>query len=341
MKVVVESGILLREGFSGVEVYTKSLLEAMEKEHPFTRVMPKKRGRLERQKWLHTTLSKEVSGHDLLFCPANIAPWSLSKKTKLIVTLHDVAFKRYPDTFSKAFRLYYNLLIPRVIKRADQLITVSDVSKEEILSAFPYAKGKIEVIPIACDPIFTSDQSVKKEKTLLYVGSMNERKNFVGAINAFEALEKEEYTLQMVGNFYESFALSNASKEVLERAKKNPKIEFVKGVSNEKLSLLYRKATLFLFPSFYEGFGIPPLEAMASGTPVITSQKTSMQEVCEDAALYVDPHDQASLIEAMRTLLDSSHKREEMMQKGLLQSKKFSWEATAKKHWELFERVVG
>ena len=276
---------------------------------------------------------------DILFAPANIAPLFVPKSRKLVITIHDVAFLTYPQSFSKFFRFYYRWLMPKVIKRADRIITISEASKKEIIKYYPQASEKIGVVYLGLDARYTVKKDIEKEKIILYVGSLNERKNFSAVIRAFELLERDDYRLFIVGNFSGNFSISEQNRKLLERAKKNPMIEFKSDVNDSKLIRFYNQAKIFLFPSFYEGFGLPPLEAMACGTPVIVSYLSSMPEVCGDAALYADPYDINDISKKMQMLLEDKLLQKEMAERGLEYVKRFTWEKAAKKHMEVFEKV--
>jgi glycosyltransferase involved in cell wall biosynthesis len=278
---------------------------------------------------------------DVLFCPANSAPIFVPKSKKLLITVHDVAFITYPKSFSKVFQLYYSFLFPFNIKRANKIITISEASKSEIVRLFPYAKDKIEVIPLGIDKKYRVLKDVKRKKQILYVGSINERKNLIGVIKAFEKLPDEfEYKLVIVGNFFNLFALSDEMNEVLTGAKKNGNIIFKQGLDDEVLVQEYNVATLFIFPSFYEGFGLPPLEAMACGTPMITSNLSSMPEVCGDAVLYVDPYNIDDILEKIKYMINNEDLQKVLIDKGLDRVKYFTLDKSAQKYLEVLEGFI-
>jgi glycosyltransferase involved in cell wall biosynthesis len=288
--------------------------------------------------WTHTILPFKKG--KLLFCPANIAPIFIPKNKKLVVTIHDVAFLVYQDSFSKFFQWYYRFIIPKNIKRADKIITVSKYSKKEIEKFYPNAKGKIEVIYLGIDEKFKPLKNIKKKNQILYVGSLNERKNFYGVIEAFLSLNDKNLKLIMVGNFSKTFALNKASIDILKKAKQNENIIFKSNVSDNELIKLYNESRLFVYPSFYEGFGLPPLEAMACGTPVITSNVSSLPEVGGDAVVYCNPYDVEDIKEKIEMVLNDEKLQQEMIQKGLQRAKEFTWEKSAKEHLEVFEEVL-
>jgi glycosyltransferase involved in cell wall biosynthesis len=287
--------------------------------------------------WAHFILPFKSA--DVLFCPANIAPFFVPKRKKLVVTIHDVAFLTYPKSFSSFFRSYYRLLMPLIIKRADKIITVSEYSKNEIEKYYPIAKAKIEVIYLGCDKSFKKIDSIKKNNQILYVGSMNSRKNFVGVLKAFERLSQKDQKLVMVGNFSSNFAVDTETQKLLKQTRANENIEFKNRVSNEELVKIYNESKLFVFPSFYEGFGLPVLEAMACGTPVICSDTSSLPEVGGDAVVYCNPLNEEDIKEKIEMVLADEVLQQKMATEGLERAQLFSWEKSAKEHLEVFQKV--
>lgn len=339
MKLIFDARVLTHKSYTGIENYTKYILENLSKKIDITVVKPKTTNKYLSHLWNHLILP--FSSGNILFCPANSASIFVPKSKKLVMTIHDVAFLTYPKSFSKLFQTYYSFLIPFNIKRVDRIITISQTSKNEILRLFPHAKNKIDIIPIGIDKKYRVLQNTKKRKQILYVGSMNERKNLIGLLEAYEGLPKElGYKLVVVGNFFNLFSLSKKMKEILLRAEKNEKIIFKQGLDDEALVKEYNISTIFIFPSFYEGFGLPPLEAMACGTPVITSNVSSMPEVCGDAALYIDPYDSKDIANKIESLLHDENQREKLIKKGLERVKHFTWEESAQQHLEVFKGLI-
>jgi glycosyltransferase involved in cell wall biosynthesis len=337
-KLLFDGRVLRHRHFSGVENYAASL--ASQLGDAVDVAMPRWDSRVYQQLWEHTLLPYHARQYDLLFCPANIAPVSLPEKTRLVLTLHDVAFRRFPESFSTAFRRYYEWLVPRNIRRADRIVTVSRTSEREILHYYPKAEGKIRVIHLGVSPLFKPDKTAQKEKQLLYVGSLNERKNIAGVIEAFLSLPQGHgYRLILVGNFSRNFTLSRRTEQALELAEASGDITMMQGVDNRELLRLYNTSRCLVFPSFYEGFGLPPLEAMACGTPVIVSNISAMPEVCGETALYCDPHDVAHIAGKMRQIIEDDSLYARLKMEGLERVKKFSWENAAQEHRKVFEEV--
>lgn len=339
IKIVFDARVLEHGNYTGIENYTKYILKSLS-----TKVRVRDIRSPVVNKYfshLYNHLLLPFKGGNILFCPANTAPLFVPKSKKLVITVHDVAFLKYPANFSKFFKIYYSILIPFNIKRADEIITISEASKREILLFFPEVEEKINIIPLGIDKKYKLIPSLKKKRQILYVGSINERKNLIGVIEAFELLSKElEYTLVIIGNSFDVFSFSNKMMETLVRAKENDKIIFKEGIDDNTLIYEYNVSTLLLFPSFYEGFGLPPLEAMACGTPVITSNLSSMPEVCGDAAIYCNPHDIEDIKNKIQVLLSDKKLQEQMIIKGFEHVKNFTWEKSAQKHIEVFEKAL-
>lgn len=339
MQLAFDGRVLRHSARTGVEHYAQSIYGQLQRH--FTLLKPISSQHYLQQVWEHTILPLRASKGDLLFCPANIAPLYLPANTRLVLTLHDVAFKRFSQSFSSMFRTYYSLLVPKNIDRADRIITISEASKREILSYYPQAASKLAVIPLGVDEIYRPVTGVEKQKQILFVGSINERKNIIGVLKAFAQIPKSlGYRLVIVGKRSDIFSVSEQLKILLAEADQNPNIVFKGQITQEELLKEYNTSACLLFPSFYEGFGLPPLEAMACGTPVITSNVSSMPEVCGDAALYCDPYSIDDITNKVELLLDDETLREALRQKGLERAKLFSWEKAAAAHFKVFDEVV-
>jgi len=338
MKLLFDGRVLTHSHFTGVENYTKNIYTFLSKKIKIFLVKPQSKNKYIAHLWNHFILPFKKG--NMLFCPANLAPIFVPKNKKLVITLHDIAFLTYPESFSLFFRYYYQWLVPKIIQRADKIITVSQASKEEIIKYYPYAKEKTEVVFLGLDRIFHLLPDIEKKDQILYVGSLNMRKNFTSVIQAFTKFNNDKYRLLIVGNFSSNYNLSQSTQEILDKAKQNPNINFLSNISDNELNLLYNESKLFLFPSFYEGFGLPPLEAMACGTPVITSNISSMPEVCGDAAIYVDPHNIEDITQKLSMLLNDNVLQQKMINMGLEHVKQFTWEKAADKHLKVFNEVL-
>ncbi|MEC4685040.1 MAG: glycosyltransferase family 1 protein [Nitrospirota bacterium] len=275
-------------------------------------------------------------GNPLLINLCNTAPLLYSNQ---IITILDLSFLRNPKWFLRSFYLYYKFLIPKIAKKASKIITISEFSKKEIMDLLNVPEDKIHVIYCAVSGSvinLTSPEAYNRyAKYILAVSSLDPRKNFKNLIMAYNNLKLSETRLVIVGSENKVFSDSklrniiNASKDII----------FTGYVSDEELAVLYKNAKLFVYPSLYEGFGIPPLEAMACGCPVVVSNAASLPEVCGDAAYYVDPYDIDDIARGISEVLNNEKLQEELGQKGLERVKLFSWKDSAEKLLSVIKEV--
>lgn len=264
-------------------------------------------------------------GSPLLLCLCNTAPLCYKNK---VVTVHDVAFEAYPQTFSKSFLYVYKFMIPRIMRSAKKVITVSEFSKDEIVKYYGINRNKIAVVYNAVGDGFkkVADDELQKQKYLLAVSSLNYRKNFLAVLEAFDIFEKEDNdtSLYIIGDLKNS----NFKGIDIERYRQNPRIKFLGRVSDADLVRYYSNATAFVYPSIYEGFGIPPLEAQTCGCPVLVADIPPLREVVADSGIYCNPYDVKDIANGMKTILTSG---EQLTVKGAENINRFSWEDSARK----------
>ncbi len=265
-------------------------------------------------------------GHPLLINLANTAPVYYRPK---IVTIHDLAVYRYPESFSKNFVRFYRFMLPRIAKNSLKILTVSEFSKREIQEILGVAPGKIEVVSNAVSSGIKC-QDTKRENMVLTVSSLDPRKNLIRLVRAFEGIEG--YKLVIAG------ASSRVFRET--GLKESENIELLGHVRDDQLSKLYSTAMVFVYPSIYEGFGIPPLEAMKCGCPVIVSDIPPHREVCGDAAFYVDPFSVESIREGILKVLRDRDLREKLVKKGSERVKNFSWQKSAWKISKIIDHIL-
>jgi glycosyltransferase involved in cell wall biosynthesis len=255
-----------------------------------------------------------------------------------IVTHHDVTYKRYPKSFSRNFKLLYGILVPLMLKNSHRLLTVSEFSKGEISEIYNVDENKISIIYNAVSGDFSYSESQKHtEKYLLAVSSPNYHKNFHGMIEAFLKLKNTNCKLKVIGSASTSFA----AQDYTQLLKDSSDIEFLGRVDDKQLVQLYQNALAFVFPSFYEGFGIPPLEAQACGCPVISSNAASMPEVLADSVVYFSPGDTDMMAEAMMKIIADESLRADIISAGQENVKRFSWDASATKISAILDELSG
>ena len=272
--------------------------------------------------WLNTILRLEIKKHniDVIHFP-NPVPILFRYKQKLVVTIHDIA-EFQNARFRNLHRLFRRFVTNTSIRNADSLITVSEFSKEEIVKTLKYSSSKIVVTPLASR--FSIDKQNKintSKKYILHLGGMHLNKNVPRLLEAFSKI-KQETSLYLVGN-------TIGLKEINKAYSTIENIKIIGFLDDKELKELIKGASIFIYPSLYEGFGLPILEAMALGVPVITSNRTSMPEVAGDAALYVNPENVEEIAEAISRLLQDDALRASLIEKGYKRVQEFSWEKTA------------
>lgn len=279
--------------------------------------------------WEQYTLPRYLrkNGSPLLLNLCNTAPILYSRQ---IVTHHDITYIKYPESFSYSFRTFYKTISPIIIKRSQAVITVSDFSKNEINTEYKCGLDKIYVIHNSVNDNFVDKDSNHKGDYILAVSSPAYHKNFHGLIRAFSHSDID-INLKIIGKAGSNFNNGNLDAN-------DKRIDFMGRVDDEKLIELYQNAKAFIFPSFYEGFGIPVLEAQACGCPVVSSDKASMKEVLGDSALFFDPNSDVEIVERIKELLSNKNLRDELIEKGRNNLKRFSWENSAVKVSKIIDK---
>ncbi len=270
-----------------------------------------------------------------LFCPLNVMPLLVRQPT--VVTVHDLAFLRFPERFRPAKRRYLAALTRASVQRAAHVLTVSEFTRREVIDLLSVRPEKVTATPNGRDELmgplpaemverFRAEQKLPQH-FLLFVGTLEPRKNLTTLLRAY-AQAREEIDIPLIvaggkGWLYEPiFAL-------VDELNLREHVQFAGFLPREHLALWYNAATAFVYPSIYEGFGLPPLEALQCGTPVVTSNVSSLPEVVGDAALTVDPSDIGALAAALIRVATDTRLRAELRERGPLQAKQFSWDRTA------------
>jgi glycosyltransferase involved in cell wall biosynthesis len=287
-------------------------------------------------------------GLDVLHSPDFIPPYRPSCKS--VITVHDLAFLLYPHFLTKESARYYGY-IDEAVRWTDHIIAVSKSTKHDTIQHLGVPEDKITVVHEAANPIFRPiDREEAREQVrdrygvgapfVLFVSTIEPRKNVPTLLRAvWQLVEcyKEDIHLVLAGGkgwLYED-AFS-----VVDELDLDDRVHFVGRVTSEELLSLYNAAELLAHPAFYEGFGLPPLEAMACGLPVIVSDVASLPEVVGDAGLLIDPHDVDELTVAMWRILNDQDLRREMIDKGQRQAARFSWERAARETLEIYRLAV-
>lgn len=336
MSSIILNTRCLLNPMTGVQRYTSCILDEL-RSVPIETIAPCKK------------FSSGVLGHfweqivlpfklkdKLLFSPANTGPIFYKKQ---IVTIHDIIPLDHPEWYDKKFAQLYTFLIPKIIRAVKHIITDSNFYAKRIIEVTKIDPQKISAIPLGVDEKFfaASDNPViheeflhkfnlKSKKYVLSVCSISPRKNIKGLLHAWKlALPylPPDIDLVLVGDELTVSSTYNIG-EIPDR------VHFVGRVDDDYLPSLYSNSLMFSFVSFCEGFGLPILEAMACGTPVLTSNITSMPEISGDAALLVDPFDVAAISENILKIVNDRDLRNKLIVKGIDRAKEFTWEKTAK-----------
>jgi glycosyltransferase involved in cell wall biosynthesis len=310
-----------------------------------------------RNAWIDSRTIQDIAdreGADIIHFPYN---WSFpfSKKVPSILTVHDVI----PFTFREAMgwfrnRFLYKPGIRQACRLNDVIATVSDFSKQDMVDKVGVSADKIRVIPNGLREPAAPDERVDaelddrfglEEGFILSVGGIHERKNVVRLIHAFSRLVNQP---GYAGKLLITGSVSGAPYQVkmkaicdaaVEETGMGDRVVFTGFVPDKELDSLFRRTDFLIYPSLYEGFGIPILEAMKVGTPVITSNLTAMPEVAGDAAILIDPRDIDDMVSAMDRLLHDHQLRQELADKGSHRAQAYSWERTSEQYLELYEEV--
>ncbi len=288
---------------------------------------------------------------DLYHVPQNGLGLEHSLGKNNICTIHDLIPYLMPETVGKGYLKSFLRKIPQVIEKSTKIITVSQYSKEDIIRFFPwYPEKDIYVIPLAAKEIFKPQEKSYCSRKLyelfnidkpyiLYLGGFSPRKNVRGVINSFKKIYKSlnnDHYLIIGGALRDEG--ESLYKEVMESPIKD-KVKFLGYLDEEQLPYLYSNCSVFIYPSFYEGFGLPPLEAMSCGAPVIASNTTSIPEVIGDSGIMVNPNKADELSEAIVKVVNDPELRLSLSKKGLERSHLFSWSNTAIKTLEVYNNT--
>ncbi len=293
-------------------------------------------GSLKTHLWEQISLPRYLKsqGSPLLVSFSGCGPLNYDNQ---IVTIHDVSHERHPEWFSKNYFRYYHFMIPRIVKKAHAVLTVSEFSKREIVDTLGITADKIYVVhsnvPFHDKP---SEESVlnyvpdpNAEKYILTVSSMDPRKNFVRLVEAFSKIEDKSVKLYIIGMQFKAFNTPDLQKLVHEN------VVLPGYIDDEALKKMYMNAQFSIYPSLYEGFGLPPLESMTYGCPALLADIPALREISGDAALYADPLNIQDMTNKMNLLAKDEQLRQELRVKGLEQIKKYSWDKSAKQVLDL------
>ena len=288
---------------------------------------------------------------DLFHAPHYVLPQAV--RCRSVVTIHDCIHLMFPQYLpNRAAYAYAWGTMWNAARKADRILTVSEASKRDILHFFNVAPDKIDVVYNAIDERFwriPSDDEIARvreryqlaHRFVLYVGNIKPHKNLVRLIEAFDALRHlpgfDDVKLLIIGD---EISRLPALRRAVHSHKLHKDVRFLGYLKDDSLAILYRLASVFVFPSQYEGFGLPPLEAMACGAPVVTSNVSSLPEVTGDAAVLVEPTEVESIVEGMRRVLSDPVLAARMREQGFARARAFSWERSVARIHDVYQTVV-
>lgn len=364
MKILVDA-TTWAPGRSGIGLYTERLLRALHAldrgdelllatnradasfDVPSVRVGP---NMPIRALWLQTAMAAQglLKRPDVAFYPNYVAP--LIRTCPTVITVHDMAVFLYPETFTFKKRVLQRALLPTLVRRAAAVLTPSESTRRDLLRLIPTDPDRVVVTPLAADPAFhgrpsaadvarVREQMALPERFLIAVATLEPRKNLVRLIAAFERIHPRHPDVRLLlvgGRGWRDDAIRGA----LERSSARAAIEATGYVDFDDLRVLYSEALALCYPSLYEGFGLPVVEAMAAATPVLTSRGSSLDEAAGGAAVLIDPLDVGQIADGMERLVSDGDLREDLRQRGLLRAAELSWQRTAERTRAVFEDVA-
>lgn len=298
--------------------------------------------------WVNVTLYRSLTRDDAdcFFGPNFVQPVAFDGPSAVIV--HDMIHRTLPEVHTTAYRLYLRVFLSASLRQADHVVTVSEHTKRDLQQFHQIPNDRVSVAHGAADDVFRPRELSAEtrerlcetfdipERFALYVGNIEPRKNLVALLDAL-AMVEDRPPLVVVG---QEHLADEALETALDRCTFRDRIHFTGYVPEADLPLLYNMASVFVYPSLYEGFGLPPLEAMQSGTPVVVSDRTSLPEVVGEAGITVDPDDTAALGDAVARLWSDAEARSTFEERGRERAAQFSWERTATRISDVLDSIV-
>ncbi|MEO6904430.1 MAG: glycosyltransferase family 1 protein [Bacteroidia bacterium] len=373
MEIVVNTRLLIRNRLEGIGWFTLETLKRITINHPedhfiflFDRdfdpefifadnitpviLSPPARHPFLFYWWFEISVSNFLNKYkpDLFLSPDGYL--SLKAKCKQLAVIHDINFEHYPKDLSFLVRHYYQYFFPKFAHKANRIATVSEFSKNDLINTYGVKSEKIDVVYNGCNNVYqpinkTLQLETKKQYTancdyFLFVGSLHPRKNISRLFEAFDLFkseQKNDLKLVIVG---EKYYWTSAIKRTYINMKYKNEVIFTGRLNTDHLKNIIGSALALTYVPYFEGFGIPILEAMNCNTPVITSNVTSMPEIAADAALMIDPFSVESIANAMGMLYKNSDLRSSLIEKGNKRKLDFSWDKTADALWHCIEKAV-
>ena len=292
------------------------------------------------------------AGLDVVHDPMGISPFAVPRRLgpyRRVVTIHDMIPFVYPETHARLTNILFQRYIPRTLRYVDRMITDSEASKRDILRFFDIPESRVQVIACGVSARFRPVPAVECEQArqrhglrqpyILTLGALQARKNLGGLFEAYAELRRRGLRHQLVVVGKKAWKTEGIFRTLTALGLEDD-VVLTGYVDDVDLPALYSGASAFAFPSLYEGFGLPPLEAMACGTPVVTSNTSSLPEVVGEAGIMVDPHDVQSLADALERVLTDPALASTLRERGLERARRFTWERAARAHLEIYAELA-
>lgn len=292
--------------------------------------------------WSQIRLSLEMikKSPDVLFVPSHTVPIIHPKNT--VVTLHDLGFKHFPELYSPTELFYHNWGMNFAANHAVEIIAPSEFTKKDLIKTYGIEPSRIHVVWHGFDKdLFKPNKNIKRKPYILFIGRLEEKKNILGMIRAYALLRKEKrITHQLVLAGAPGFGYENIVKEIESLPKNIAQDIVLTGyISQAEYIRRLQEAEIFLFTTFFEGFGMPLVEAMACETPIVASNTTSMPEIAGNAALFVDPNKPLEIAAALSKLINSEKLRSELSYRGRMRARQFSWDRAGRETLEVLKKA--
>lgn len=372
MKIVVNTRLLIKDKLEGIGWFTYETLKRITIAHPehdfyflFDRkydssfvfsknvtpivLSPQARHPILFRIWFNWSVHRFLKKIDADLFVSPDGYLSLTTKVPQIAVIHDLNFEHYPEFLPKHITKYYQTYFPLFAKKATKIVTVSNFSKEDIIHQYKIEGSKIDVVYNGINQRFKPLEEIEKTTVkeqytngypfFIYVGSLNPRKNIENTLRAFDQFKQQTQSNHQFIIVGEKLWSNKSIEECFNSLTYKSDIIFTGRLFNDELGALLASAEALLYVSYFEGFGIPVIEAMQCATPVITSNKTSLPEVAGEAAILCDPDDYKEIANQMITIIKPSI-RNSYISKGLEQAKKFNWNTAALQFWNSINYVL-
>ena len=374
MKIAVNTRLLLRNKLEGIGWFTFETLKRITKNHPehqfyflFDRpyseefifsdnITPVQIGLPARHPflfylWFEYSVQQALNriGADLFLSTDGYL--SLDTPTRSIPVIHDINFEHYPEQLPVVTRKYYQHFFPKFARKATRIATVSEYSKADIVAKYGIKADDIDVVYNGANELYTPTSEEEKDSArqkyaagnpyFLFIGSLLPRKNIANLFRAFDLFKKSTDSLVKLMIIGEKRWWTSEIEKAYDTMTYKDDVIFMGHTAPDELRCIIPASMAMTYVSFFEGFGIPIVEAMKCGSPVITSDASCMPEIAGGAALLCDPHSPASIAESMKTVASNPNSRAALVAKGLVRAKDFSWDLTAEKLWISMEKVLG